>query len=161
MVEKGKTVTQPAAPEKIPPEGSIFVFLGWYDKNGTEYNFSTPVNEVITLKAKWGTYNVGDIIFSDGRSVAYTSELTLTNEQKQNAIAVIYKVDGGKAYGVGLAHNQDGLAWCSESANAYSRNIDSIWCKPDDGGSPGSYTFSNKADKDGTSSYVCCIRAFN
>ncbi len=46
-VAKGKTLTRPTAPTKVG-----YVFDDWYlgDK---VYNFATPVNENITLKAKW------------------------------------------------------------------------------------------------------------
>ncbi|MBP5603429.1 MAG: InlB B-repeat-containing protein [Treponema sp.] len=150
-VSKGEKAHKPDDPTKTDAENNLYKFQGWYNGE-TKYDFDSPVNSDITLKAKWATvsYNVGDIIFSDGNSVAYTSELTLTEAQKQNAIAVIYKVAGGKAYGVGLAHNRDGLAWCSDSANAYGKNIESIQCKPDDGGSEGNYTFNNVTDKDGS-----------
>lgn len=93
---------------------------------------------------------VGDIVFSDGSATASTAELTLTDAQKEKAIAVIYKVDGTKAYGVGLVHNKNGLAWCSSSANAYGNNIDTIQCAADDGGNAGNYTFNNATDKDGS-----------
>ena len=46
-VEKGKTATLPTNPTK---DG--FDFLGWY-LGENEYDFSTPVNNNITLTAKW------------------------------------------------------------------------------------------------------------
>ena len=46
-VEKGKTATVPTNPTK---DG--FDFLGWY-LGDDEYDFSTPVNNNITLTARW------------------------------------------------------------------------------------------------------------
>ena len=68
------------------------------------------------------TSNVIEIMFNDGTSVAYTSDLSLTEEQKSKAIAVIYKTDGDKAYGVGLVQNTNGLAWCLNSAKGFIRS---------------------------------------
>ena len=67
-------------------------------------------------------------MFNDGSATPYTAELTLSDEQKAAAIAVIFKVDGGKALGVGLKHDRNGLAWCTTSANAYNKNIETIKC---------------------------------
>jgi uncharacterized repeat protein (TIGR02543 family) len=47
VVIKGNAVSEPAIPEK---EG--FVFVRW-ELNGETYDFNTPVNKDITLKAKW------------------------------------------------------------------------------------------------------------
>ncbi|MBR4789617.1 MAG: leucine-rich repeat protein [Treponema sp.] len=46
-VEKGKTAKEPACPTKDNCD-----FLGWF-YNGTKFNFSTPINEDITVTAKW------------------------------------------------------------------------------------------------------------
>ena len=120
------------------------------NSNGGNQN---PAPTYIGTKAPTEAKAVGDIVFTDGSATAYTTELTLTDAQKAAAIAVIYKVDGTKPYGVGLVHNRDGLAWCSNSASAYNQNIADIQCKPDDGGSEGNYTFANATDKDGSNNF--------
>lgn len=75
--------------------------------------------------------SVGDIVFNDGSSTPYTEELTLTDYQKSKAIAVIYKVDGSKAYGVGLVHDKSWhTVWCLDSANGYNTNFIDMWCDP-------------------------------
>lgn len=88
------------------------------------YN-ETPIGTKAPREAK----AVGDIVFNDGSATPYTAELTLTDEQKSKAIAVIYKVDGSKAYGVGLVHNKTGLAWCLDSANGYGSFCTDIQCE--------------------------------
>ena len=131
----------------------------------------TPESKYIGTKAPEVAKEVGDIVFTDGSATPYTEELTLTDEQKAAAIAVIfYKGTGlnsdvykgteivGKAIwetgdtktvrtlGVGLKHNKSGLAWCSRSSNAYLKNISTIQCLSH--GNYGEFTFSG--DKNGS-----------
>lgn len=97
-----------------------------------------------------GPYKVGDIVLNDGSSIAYTPELTLTGQQKAKAIAVIYKVEGGKAYGVGLVQNTKGLAWCLNSAKGFETKISAIECTP--GASGRNMTFTG--DTDGSDNFA-------
>jgi surface protein len=83
---------------------------------------------------------VGDIVFSDGSATPYTADLTLTEEQKAAAIAVIFYVgtdcsndSTSRTLGVGLAQNHGGLAWCLDSANAFEVNITTIQESDKDG----------------------------
>ena len=81
-------------------------------------------------------YEVGDIVFNDGSATPYTAQLTLTNEQKDAAIAIIFYKGTGlnsgddtttvRTLGVGLKHDKDGREWCLSSANAYSKDITTI-----------------------------------
>lgn len=87
---------------------------------------------------------VGDIVFNDGSATPYTAELTLSDEQKAAAIAVIFKVDGGEAFGVGLKHSRSHLAWCTSDASAYNKNIKTIQCPAT--GSAGNLTFTDDTD---------------
>lgn len=107
---------------------------------------STGGSEILGTKAPGVAKAVGDIVFNDGSATPYTAELTLSDEQKAAAIAVIFQVDGGKAFGVGLKHNRSGLAWCTSDANAYNKNIETIQCLAT--GSAGNLTFT--VDTDGS-----------
>lgn len=81
---------------------------------------------------------VGDIVFNDGSAIPYTDELTLTDAQKQAAIAIIfYKGTGlnsgddtttSRTLGVGLKQNKTGVYWCTNLADAYELNITTIQC---------------------------------
>lgn len=79
---------------------------------------------------------VGDIVFYDGTAIAYSDTLTLTNEQKAAAIAVIvYKgtecSNNGtsRMLGVGLVQERGAtLTWCTSDANAADTEINSIEC---------------------------------
>ena len=83
---------------------------------------------------------VGDIVFNDGSATPYTADLTLTEEQKSKAVAVIYYAgtdcsndSTSRTLGVGLAQNQSGLAWCLNSAKACFVNITTIQESDKDG----------------------------
>ncbi len=103
---------------------------------------------------------VGDIVFTDGSATPYSADLTLTDAQKAAAIALIfYKGTGlnsgddtttSRTLGVGLKHytknGLDGLAWCLDSAAAYSKNITTIQCPAS--GDAGALTFTG--DRNGS-----------
>ena len=99
---------------------------------------------------------VGDIVFNDGSAIPYTDELTLTDAQKQAAIAIIfYKGTGlnsgddtttSRTLGVGLKQDKQNLVWCKSSAQAHNKLIEAIVCYYDsDTGVP---TFTG--DKNGS-----------
>ncbi|EID85235.1 hypothetical protein MSI_12340 [Treponema sp. JC4] len=136
-IEYGKTATKPADPTK---EGSAF--KGWFVRD-TEFDFTTPITGTIEITAKWFVGSkkpdaqkaVGDIVFTDGSATPYTSDLTLTDEQKEKSIAIIYKVDASKTYGVGILQNKVGLELFTHSSqlvidDAFGnvRNVESIVC---------------------------------
>ncbi len=78
---------------------------------------------------------VGDIVFADGTATAWREGLVFTEEQKEAVMAVIFYVgtkcsNNGerRVLGVGVAQLHS-FAWCTESANAYSKSITKIQCK--------------------------------
>ena len=97
-------------------------------------------------------YAVGDIILNDGSKVNYETAKNYTGNDldglKDKAIAVIFRADTAskKALGVGLKHDRSGLAWCTTSANAYDKNIETIQCPAS--GDAGNLTFT--VDTDGS-----------
>ena len=97
-----------------------------------------PKATAIGIKSKPDA--VGDIVFNDGSATPYTSELTLTEEQKSKAVAVIFYAGsasdtlGAKTLGVGLVQGT-GLAWAryvsdSDKADGYSNSIAGLVCTP-------------------------------
>ena len=114
----------------------------------------------IGTKAPGVAKEVGDIVFNDGSAMPYAAFTALTDEEKNakktSAIALIfYKGTGlnsgddtstSRTLGVGLKHNRSGLAWCTSSANAYSKDITTIECPAS--GSAGAQTFTG--DKNGS-----------
>ncbi|MBR0427683.1 MAG: InlB B-repeat-containing protein [Clostridia bacterium] len=47
-MNSGETVQKP-----IDPQKNKYQFIGWYDSNDVEFDFSTPVTQDMTLYAKW------------------------------------------------------------------------------------------------------------
>ena len=87
----------------------------------------------IGTKAPSEAKAVGDIVFSDGSATPYSEDLSLTDEQKSKAIAVIFYVgtecsndSKSRTLGVGLYHGVSLCRWCTESADASEKNITSI-----------------------------------
>ena len=95
-------------------------------------------------------YAVGDIILNDGSKVNYETAKNYTGSDldglKSKAIAVIFRADTAskKALGVGLKHNRSGLAWCTDDANAYNKNIETVQCPAS--GDTGNLTFTGDTD---------------
>ncbi|MCR5063832.1 MAG: hypothetical protein K6A89_11175, partial [Treponema sp.] len=127
----------------------------------TAYSYDYwPEQGWIGSKAPDAAKEVGDIVFNDGSAMAYTDFAAITdtsvkNEKKAAAIALIFykgnELNSGsdttvRTLGVGLKHDRDGLAWCTNGAAANSTNITTIQCPA--GGSAGALTFTG--DKDGS-----------
>lgn len=56
LIAHGQTVSQPANPTRASDETYNYTFGGWYvdpEFNGEPYNFNTPVEDDLTLHAKW------------------------------------------------------------------------------------------------------------
>ncbi len=74
-----------------------------------------------------------DIVFKNGTATAYTTDLYLTEEFQQDAIAMIFYKgadcsDNGltRILGVGLKYSASTMGWCLSSANANNNNITTI-----------------------------------
>lgn len=122
----------------------------------------------IGTKARTEPKAVGDIVFSDGSATPYTAGMTITDEMKENAIALIFYKGTGlnngsdtttvRTLGVGLKHYKEnhgntteiGALWCTEAASAKAVDVTTIHCEPDDEGSIGNYTFVNATDRNGS-----------
>lgn len=105
------------------------------------------------VKSDVSKYEVGDIVLNDG---TYLRGVTsVSDEDKEKAIAVIYKVDGSKAYGVGLVHNQSRLPWCSTTAKGFQMNFTDLQCDVD--GNPGDLSFTG--DTDGSDNFTKIAKA--
>ena len=58
-VRHGGKATMPATPTHGNPEA---VLLGWYTENNQKYDFNTPVEANMVLKAEWETPTYGPIV---------------------------------------------------------------------------------------------------
>ena len=109
---------------------------------------------------------VNDIVFSDGSATPYTSGLTLTDAQKNAAVAMIFykgtecSNDGStRTLGVGLKRSGHEMKWCLNTANGYSTDITTIQCIPSE--SAGAYTFSGYKDGSDNLSQIAAFLANN
>lgn len=158
-----------------------YTFEGWFDAEAggnkvTSIPKGSTGNKTLYAHCTWkwiGTKNpttakaVGDIVFSDGSATAYSTDLTLSDAQKEAAVAVIYYAGsstdtlGAKTLGVGLKNaTGDGntLAWArhtsdTDKAEGYSTNITAIQCTSSEMGSGKAATATFKGDTDGSDNW--------
>ena len=142
------------------------VFVVTACSNGADSAISSSGHSFISYKgtkAPNEAKEVGDIVFNDGSATPYTEDLTLTEEQKAAAIAIIFYKGSGlnsdiyngtylegnakwitgdtttsRTLGVGLKHAS--FSWCKSSAIACNTDIKTIQCQSS--GSAGSLTFT-------------------
>ena len=74
-------------------------------------------------KLPTATKGIGYIMFNDGSSTPYSNGLSLHNDQKAAAVAVIFKVASGKAYGVGLKQEPNHGAWADSEDTAIAFTV--------------------------------------
>ena len=122
--QKGETITLSVSAKEgyelnsitVMDAGSKTIALATVTSD-KEYNFTMPSSNV-TVTAVFNVkyvnpHSVGDIVLKDGTFIPYSKDLTLTDEQKTNAIAVIFyagnKSDtlGARTLGVGLKTSKD------------------------------------------------------
>ena len=110
---------------------------------------------------------VGDIVFNDGSATPYSEDLTLTDDEKNAAIAVIFYVgtecsndSASRTLGVGLKNTgtDSTLAWAryttdTDKAEGYSTNITAIQCTPSESGSGKAATATFSGDLDGSDNW--------
>ncbi len=117
----------------------------------TTTSSTTPTPTYFGTKSPTDPKAVNDIVFSDGSATPYTSGLTLTDAQKNAAVAMIFNKgtecsnDGSvRTLGVGLKCSASHMIL--ENGNAHLTYNDTILCTPS--GSAGAYIFTG--DKDGS-----------
>ena len=166
-----------------------YTFEGWFDaETGGNKVTSIPKgstgNKTLYAHCTWkwiGTKNpttaksVGDIVFSDGSATAYSTDLTLSDAQKEAAVAVIYyagssaeDVLGAKTLGVGLKNTKGEttttLQWArytssDDKAEGYSTNITAIQCTSSEMGSGKAATATFTGDTDGSDNWQALCAA--
>jgi len=142
-------------------------FVSCGSDSDSDSEASTLPTTFIGTKAPSEAKAVGDIVFSDGSATAYTSELTLTDEQKSKAVAVIFYAGsasdtlGVKTLGVGLKNatgSGNTLEWArytsyTDNAEGYNTNITAIQCTPSESGSGKAATATFSGDTDGSDNW--------
>lgn len=77
-VDENATISKPTS----NPTKSGYVFKGWVDSNGNEFNFDTPITSNTTIKAKYN--QLFTVTFVDGEEVLQTE--TIENGNKVNVV---------------------------------------------------------------------------
>ena len=128
--------------------GKYKINVSAFDENNTKIAFGESEqvevkpyrrNSVkITMKFLSTDYSdcvVGDFILKDGTILSKNS-----NPQPDTVAAVIVRAagDGKPALGVGIVHNKDGLAWCTDDAVGLNTNITELVGTIEDGYMDGS-----------------------
>ena len=112
--------------------------------------------------------SVGDIVFADGTATAWREGLTLTEEQKKAAVAVIFYVgtecsndSASRTLGVGLKNTgtDSTLQWAISNAAGYSTNITAIQCTPSESGDGKAATATFTGDLDGSDNWQALCEA--
>ena len=136
---------------------ALYMFGGWYDAaTGGNRVTTIPQGSIgnktfyarILLGKKDAPNAVGDIVFNNGRAVAYSDSLTMDENAKSKAIAIIFYIGkecndnetNNRTLGVGLKMTQ--CSWCLESAKAYNIDIQSIQCSYNQNGNTYGFTGS-------------------
>ena len=75
-VKDGETVAEPEEPIKVLNDGVDYIFVAW-TLDGVPFDFSTPIKEDITLKAKYKTSASSYVVFfdSDGGTVVESQQV--------------------------------------------------------------------------------------
>ncbi|MBR1721551.1 MAG: hypothetical protein IJ727_03550 [Treponema sp.] len=159
----------------------------------SEYTFTMPESNVsvtaVFAEEVKNTHNVGDIVLKDGTFIPYSEDLTLTSEQKANAVAVIFyagnKSDtlGARTLGVGLKTSKDDgyneiptitgtnfylrgtpLQWAPKNSTGYNTNFSATYSESfGNGDLDGSYNWDIicKADSTAASTAATNYPAYN
>ena len=92
---------------------------------------------------------VGDLVLGDGTVLPFkvVSSDNVTNDQINQRVAMIYKIEDNTAWGVGIKTYS--YNWCSGGANAYGTNIETIQCTVT--GTAGNYQITG--DKNGEDNF--------
>jgi len=116
----------------------------------------------------------GDIVFADGTATAWREGLTLTEEQKKAAVAVIFYAGTGcsnggerRILGVGLKNatgSGNTLKWAqytsdTDTTEGYSTNITAIQCTPSESGSGKAATATFTGDLNGSDNWQALCEA--
>ena len=116
----------------VTANGNPLTLNGSGTAKGSTRTFTMPASEVSIsatfVRTHLGTKDkptaVGDIVFNDGTATPYSAGMTLTEQQKQAAIAIIFSdnIPNGYVLGMGLKHDKRAL--CSNQSAAWGRRSD-------------------------------------
>ena len=96
---------------------------------------------------------IGDIVFNDGSATAYSSNLTLTDDEKANAVAVIFYI-GAECSNDGSTNRTLGVGlYKSENTYTFGSTSPSIVCTPSAQGVNKAGRITYEGDVDGSDNF--------
>ena len=110
-----------------------------------------------------GTYNVGDVILTDGSKVSVVNVATYTideNNKPIGVVAMITDVNGVQSPKViGLQKSASSLSWAPENTAGYNIEFTNIACEDSETGSGAALTVTFTGDTDGSDNWAAiCAR---
>ncbi|MBS7242374.1 MAG: hypothetical protein KIG77_08370, partial [Treponema sp.] len=90
---------------------------------GSGNSSGSGVDNPVSQRPGYSKCAVGDFVLKDGTIL---SKDETPESGTVAAVIVRAAADGKPALGVGIVHNQSGLAWCTESATGYSKKITAL-----------------------------------
>ena len=162
-------------------DGNIFVLDGVLNTLESSYNelelCFTAESEITYIQADncnclfrvRNYYQVGDVLLSDGTVLQYSNQfdedgnLSFTDEQKANAVGVLYDIDeDGNPRGWLGIHNsgETKYLWAGENTTGLNTNFTDIQCTPSEYASNGSAdraTFTGDTDGSDNWDYICSV----
>ena len=124
---------------------------------------SAPEQSTIEVST---TYNIGDVLLSDGTVIPYSANRVFTNEQKQKAVGVLYGNEYGIPYGwLGIYNSCGGTSsgtykWAKANSPGFNTSFTDISCDFDSNSSVGSGSFIGDSDGSNNWSYICSVDSY-
>lgn len=85
---------------------------------------------IATFEVIDDSLSFGDVVLSDGRKIAYNESYTFTQEEKDKAVAIIFREGtAGTALGLGLQEGF-GLEWAKRDSDGCTKDFTEIECTP-------------------------------
>ncbi len=137
-----------------------YYFAGWYTdsllEDGPVTSIPQNTKQSKEFYAKFTQINLGDVLLNDGSYVSYS---TITEEQVNNAVGVVYGFDqDNEVMGVVGLKNTNGGSWAKDNTTGYSTKFESIICTPvPDNSNASTATFTGDTDGSDNWAYICAI----
>ena len=124
---------------------------------------SAPEQTTIEVSS---TYNIGDVLLSDGTVIPYSASRVFTEEQKQKAVGVLYGNEFGIPCGwLGIYNSCGGTAsgsymWAKENTPGYETSFTDIVCDFENDSSVTSGSFTGDTDGSNNWSQICSVDGY-
>ncbi len=137
-----------------------------YIYTGTKWELlakSAPEQNTIEFS---NTYNIGDVLLSDGTVIPYQANRVFTNEQKQKAVGVMYGNEFNIPCGwLGIYNSCSGTAsgtykWARADTTGYNTSFTETTCDFASNSSVTSGSFSGTIDGSNNWSQICSVDSY-